>query len=433
MSNTDIGIIGIIVLFILLFSRLPIGITMGLVGFIGFAYVAGLLSAFGVLKTVPFSTYASYSMSVVPLFLLMGSFAFFSGLSKDLYDAVHAWLGHLRGGLAMATVGACAGFAAICGSSLATAATFGKVALPEMKRYKYNMGLATAAVAAGGTIGILIPPSVIFVVYGILTGQSIGKLFLAGFMPGALQAIFYMITISLLCWHNPSLGPQGPVSTFKEKILSLKGSWVALLLFLIVIGGLYLGVFSPTEAAGIGAFATFVFGIARRRLNWNGIKESLIDTGKSCGMIFLLLTGAMIFGYFLSVTGINTELAKALSGMQVSRYIILLMIIIVYLILGCCMDSMAMILLTVPIFFPVVQALNFDPIWFGVIIVRMVEIGMITPPVGLNVYVIAGLAPEVPMFTIFRGIIPFIFADVIHVALLIAFPQIALFLPSLMK
>jgi C4-dicarboxylate transporter DctM subunit len=433
MSNFDIGIIGIIVLFILLFSRMPIGITMALVGFVGFAYVAGLNSALGVLKTVPYGTFASYTMSVVPLFILMGSFAFFSGLSRDLYDAVHAWIGHWRGGLAMATIGACAAFAAICGSSLATAATFGKVSLPEMRRYKYHMGLATAVVAAGGTIGILIPPSIIFVIYGILTGQSIGKLFLSGFLPGILQAIFYMATIAFLCWRNPLLGPSGPVTTTREKLTALKSAWIAVFLFLLVIGGLYLGVFSPTEAAGIGAFATLVFGISPRRLNWNGIIESLVDTGKNAGMIFLLLMGAMIFGYFLTVTGINTELAKMLSTLPVSRYVVLTIIIVIYLVLGCCMDSLAMILLTVPVFYPVIQALGFDGIWFGVIIVRMVEIGMITPPVGLNVFVIAGLAPDTPMYTIFKGIVPFIIADVIHVVLLVAFPEISLFLPSLMK
>jgi len=432
-SDIEIGIIGIIVLFILLFSKMPIGITMAFVGFVGFAYVAGLNSALGVLKTVPYSTFASYNMSVIPLFILMGSFAFFGGLSKDLYDSVHAWIGHFRGGLAMATVGACAAFAAVSGSSLATAATFGKVSLPEMKRYNYNPSLATGVVAAGGTIGSLIPPSIMFVLYGIITEQSIGKLFMAGFIPGIIEAVLYMTTISILCWRNPSLGPRGPVTSLRQKLASLKGSGAVFILFVVVIGGIYLGVFSPTEAAGIGAFGAFIIGFVRRKLGWKQIKESLLETGKTSAMIFLLLVGAMIFGYFLTITGINTELAKFMSTLPVSRYVILVMVMAVYLILGCAMDSLAMVLITVPVFFPLIQQLGFDPIWFGVIIVRMTEIGLITPPIGLNVFIIKGIAPDVSMYTIFRGILPFLIADIIEVGFLVAFPQIALFLPSLMK
>ncbi|MBA7495801.1 C4-dicarboxylate TRAP transporter large permease protein DctM [subsurface metagenome] len=433
MTPLTIGFIGIGVLFILLLSRMPIGLVMGLVGFAGFAYLKGLDPALGVLRTVPYRTFADYGFTIIPLFILMGSFCFYAGLSKDLYGAVHNWIGQLRGGLAMATVGACASFAAVSGSSLATAATMGTVALPEMKRYKYDDRLATGCVAAGGTIGILIPPSVGLVIYGILTEQSIGKLFLAGFFPGVLEAVFYMITIYILCRRNPLMGPPGPRTSFMQKIISLRETWIVLALFVLVIGGLYFGVFSPTEAAGVGAFGAFVFGVARRRLGWQALKGSFVETGKTTGMIFVIILGAMILGYFLAVSRLPFELASFISALPVSRYIILGIILVFYLILGCVMDSLAMMLLTVPIFFPLVMALGFDPIWFGIIIVRTMEIGLITPPVGLNVYIIKGVAKDVSMQTIFRGIVPFLMADVCHVALLVAVPQISLFLPGLMK
>jgi len=428
-----VGIIGICILLVLLFSRMPIGFVMGLVGFAGFTYLSGFDGGLGVLRTVVYSTFADYNLSVIPLFILMGSFCFFAGLSKDLYDTVHSWLGQLRGGLAMATVGACAGFAAISGSSLATAATMGTVALPEMKRYKYDDRLATGAVAAGGTIGILIPPSVILILYGIITEQSIGKLFLAGFIPGVLEAVFYMVTIYLLCKSNPIMGPPGPRTSILGKIASLKTTWVVFALFILVIGGIYLGVFSPTEAAGVGAFGAFIFGLARKRLGWQAFKNSLVDTGKTTAMIFIIILGAMILGYFLAVSRIPFVLADNVGALMVNRYVILVLILLVYLFLGCVMDSMAIMLLITPIFFPLAMSLGFNPIWFGILITRVTEIGLITPPVGLNVYIIRGVAKDVPMQTIFRGIIPFIIADVCHVALLIALPQLSLFLPGFME
>jgi len=428
-----VGIIGICILLVLLFSRMPIGFVMGLVGFAGFTYLSGFDGGLGVLRTVVYSTFADYNLSVIPLFILMGSFCFFAGLSKDLYDTVHSWLGQLRGGLAMATVGACAGFAAISGSSLATAATMGTVALPEMKRYKYDDRLATGAVAAGGTIGILIPPSVILILYGIITEQSIGKLFLAGFIPGVLEAVFYMVTIYLLCKSNPIMGPPGPRTSILGKIASLKTTWVVFALFILVIGGIYLGVFSPTEAAGVGAFGAFIFGLARKRLGWQAFKNSLVDTGKTTAMIFIIILGAMILGYFLAVSRIPFVLADNVGALMVNRYVILVLILLVYLFLGCVMDSMAIMLLITPIFFPLAMSLGFNPIWFGILITRVTEIGLITPPVGLNVYIIRGVAKDVPMQTIFRGIIPFIIADVAHVALLIALPQLSLFLPGFME
>jgi len=433
MTPLAIGLIGLAVLFVLLLSRMPIGLVMALVGFAGFAIIAGFSDALGILGTVPYATFANYNMSIIPLFILMGAFCYYSGLSKDLYDTVHAWIGHFRGGLSMATVGACAGFAAVSGSSLATAATMGTVALPEMKRYKYDDRLATGAVAAGGTIGILIPPSIVLILYAVITEQSIGKLFLAGIIPGVLEALFYLLTIYILCKFNPQLGPPGPGTTFKQKIVSLSNSWVVLVLFVVIMGGLYLGWFSPIEASGIGAFGAFIFALLRKKLPWRSLKESLFDTGKTTVMIFIILLGAMIFGYFLAVSRLPYELAATIGDLSVNRYVILAIILVFYLFLGAVMDSLAMMLLTVPIFFPLVLELGFNPIWFGILIVRVCEIGLITPPVGLNVYIIRGVAKDVPMQTIFRGIAPFLIADVLHVALLVAFPQISLFLPNLMK
>lgn len=433
MSPLEIGVLGIGVLFLLLFMGLPVGISMGVVGFVGFAFISGLEPALGVIRIVPYSTFSSYSLSVIPLFVLMGNLAFHSGLSSDLYHTARAWLGRLRGGLAMSTVASCAAFAAVSGSSVATAATMGKIALPEMKKYGYSDQLATGTLAAGGTIGILIPPSVILIIYGVLTENSIGKLFLAGFIPGVLEALFYILTISILCFFNPKLGPAAPPTSLREKLASLKGSWGVIALFAIVIGGIYFGVFSPIEAAGIGAFGTFLFGLARRKLGWRQFKESLVDSTVTAAMIFLIMLGATIFGYFLAVSGVPQALADAMVNLPVNRYVILLIVVVVYIILGCVMDSMAMILITVPIFYPLMVQLGFDPIWFGIIIVRVCEIGLITPPVGMNLYVIKGVRPEVPMGALFRGVVPFIAADCVHVLLLVSVPALSLFLPSLMK
>ncbi|MBW1799488.1 MAG: TRAP transporter large permease, partial [Deltaproteobacteria bacterium] len=372
-------------------------------------------------------------ISVVPLFILMGSFCFYAGISQDLYRAIYRWIGHFRGGLALATVGACASFAAVSGSSLATAATMGTVALPEMKKYQYDDRLATGAVAAGGTIGILIPPSVILILYGIITEQSIGKLFLAGFIPGILEALFYMLTIYILTLYNPAMGPRGPRTTLNQKLISLKDVWIVLVLFLIVIGGIYLGVFSPTEAGGIGAFGAFLFALGRGRMGWSNFYGSLIETGKTSAMIFIIVIGATLLGAFLAVTRLPYNLAETVSALPINRYVILVLVLLVYIFLGCIMDSMAMVLLTVPIFFPVATTLGFDPIWFGIIIVRVTEMGQITPPVGINVFVIKGVAGEVSMSTIFKGIMPFFIADICHVALLVSVPQLSLFLPGLLK
>jgi len=332
----------------------------------------------------------------------------------------------------MATVAACAAFAAVSGSSLATAATMGTVALPEMKRYNYDPALATGSVAAGGSIGILIPPSVPLIIYGILANQSIGKLFMAGIIPGILEAVFYIITIYILCRLKPHIGPPGPRTSFVEKVVSLKATWGVLILFVVVIGGIYLGVFSPTEAAGVGACGACIFALIRGRLGWSNFKSSLLGSVKTVSMIFMILLGAMILGYFLATTRLPFDLAEIIGGLPVNRYIVLILILVIFILLGCVMASLAIIILTIPIFFPLIVALEFDPIWFGILVVRGAEIGLITPPVGMNVFVIKGIAKDVPMFTIFRGIIPFIFADLCHLTLLLAVPQLSTFLPSLM-
>jgi C4-dicarboxylate transporter, DctM subunit len=432
MTPLEMGFLGIVILFVFLFSGIPLGIAFMVVGFVGYTFAYSFDGALGLLRTVPYSTFASYDFSVIPLFILMGSLAFASRLSEDLYAGAHGVLGTLKGGLAMATVAACGAFAAISGSSVATAATMGKVALPEMKKYKYDSALACGSIAAGGTIGILIPPSVIFIIYGIVAEQSIGRLYMAGFIPGILQVCLFMLTIGFICWRKPLLGPPGPKNSFADKIKSLGKMWSAGLLFIIVIGGIYLGWFSANEAAGIGAFLALIIGLGMRRLTWRSFKNALLDTAKDTAMIFLIVTGALIFGYFLTVTGVGLAISQSLASLAVNKYIIFAMVIVIYLVLGCLMDSLAMILITVPIFYPLMKTLGFDPIWFGVVIVIVCELGLITPPVGMNVFVIKGIAKDVPMYTIFKGITPFIIADVVLIILITIWPEIALFLPGTM-
>jgi C4-dicarboxylate transporter DctM subunit len=433
MEPLVIGYIGVAILFVILFSGMPIGVVMGAVGFVGMVVLGGWAAGFGILGHVPYRTWSSYELSVAPLFILMGTLCFYAGVSQDLYKTAYNWLGSLPGGLAVATVGACAAFSAVCGSSVATAATIGTVALPEMKRYKYDPALATGCIAAGGTMGILIPPSVAMIIYGLLTEQSVGKLFLAGFIPGFIQAFFYMIVIYVICKRNPIMGPRGPQTSLREKFVSLKDSSAVLILFLVIMGGIYLGVFTPTEAGGIGAFGAFLFVVLRKKFTSKTLKDSLSSTIVTTAMLFIIVTGAMIFGYFLTVTKIPSELARFISLLAVNRYVILAAILVIYIFLGCIIESMSMMLLTVPIFFPVMQVLGFDPIWFGIIVVRMVEIAQITPPVGVNVYVITAMAGDIPMGTVFRGIFPFFIADLVEVVLLVVVPELATWLPSLMK
>ncbi len=432
MSPEMIGILGIMLLFVLLAIKMDIGIAMALVGFLGMCVISDVESALYILSITPLAESKSYTLSVIPLFILMGQFAFVSGISQDIYNTVYTWMGRFRGGLAMATIMACGGFAAVCGSSLATGATMGMVAIPEMDKYRYDQRLSTGCVAAGGTLGILIPPSIGFVIYGILTEESIGKLFMAGLLPGLLLASLFLITIYLQCRLRPDMGPCGPATTMKEKIHSLGGTWAMLLLFFIVMGGIYLGVFTPTEAAGIGAFGALVFTFLRKRLTWETFAKSLQETGMTTAMIFMIIIGANILSAFLGLTGLPMLLADTMALLPLPKYAILAAILLIFLALGCVMDCYAIMILVLPILFPVVQALEFDPIWFGVIMVIVLEAGLITPPIGLNVFVLKGAAPDIPLSTVFRGIWPFLITMVLVIVLLTIFPQIALFIPHLM-
>jgi len=431
MSPVTIGIVGFVFLFLLLAIKTPLGITMFLVGFLGFWILISPAAAIVKIGLIPFEIMASFELAVLPLFLLMAQIIFAAGLSRDLYDVAAKWLGRFRGGVAIATVAGCAVFAAVSASSLATAVTMGLVALPEMKRLKYHPSLSTGCVAAGGTIGQLIPPSAGLITYGIITQTSIGKLFLAGVIPGILEALFYMGTIYILCLQKPGLGPRGPRYSFRERIASIASCWEIIGLIVLVLGGLMIGVFTPTEAGAVGAFGAIMFSMIRRRLTWTNFKKALVDTMKTTGMLYGILIGAFLFKYFLAVTTIPTLLADYVGSLTLSPLIIIVLVMIVYVGLGCVMDALAMILLTIPVFFPLATGLGFDPIWFGIIIVRMTEIGLITPPIGMNVYAISGIVPDVPITTIFRGIIPFLIADVLHVALLLFVPGVVMFLPNL--
>lgn len=433
MSVELIGVLGIILLFALLCMRMYIGIVMALIGFLGFGLLTDFETAVSLFGVVPYSTAHAYTFTVLPLFVLMGQFAYHSGISADIYKTVHTWFGQLPGGLAMATIVGCAFFGAICGSSLATAATMGAVALPEMKKFKYDLGLASGSIAAGGTLGILIPPSIGFVIYGILIEESIGRLFMAGILPGILLTVFYMLTVYISCKITPEKGPCAERSTFKEKILSLKGTWGMLLLFILVMGGIYAGIFTPTEAGGIGAFGAFLIAIFRRRMNFRTLVICLRDSIQTTSMIFLILIGANIFNVFMSVSQLPMHLADYIQTLDVNRFIVLSGILVLYMILGCIMDGFAMIILTIPILFPILVSMGFDPIWFGVIMVIVLEMGLITPPVGLNVFILRGVAKDVPMNTIFRGIWPFLIASVAAIIVVMIFPQIATYLPYHMK
>jgi tripartite ATP-independent transporter DctM subunit len=428
-----VGILGIIGLFFLLATGMSIGLSMLLIGFLGYCLVMGVPAGLGVLSLVPHSAGSSYMLTVIPLFVLMGQFAYLSGISADIYKTVYSWIGGLPGGLAMATVMGCAGFGAVSGSSLATSATMGTVAIPEMKRYGYDSRLATGCVAAGGTLGILIPPSLGFVIYGILTEQSIGKLFMAGILPGIMLAILFMMTIFFQCKIKPAMGPPGESVPLKDRIIALGGIWGMLLLFFLVMGGIYLGIFTPTEAAGIGAFGSFLIALLKGKLNYQNIMESLLETGKTTAMLFMIIIGAEILSKFLGATMLPMRLADYVASLPLNKYIILAFIIFTYFVLGCVMDCVAIMILTTPIIFPVITALGFDPIWYGVMMVVVLEVGLITPPVGLNVFVIRGVADGIELGTIFAGILPFLGACVVSIILLVLFPEIALYIPNFMK
>ena len=432
MSPEVTGITGIVLLLILFLLRMPVAFTMALVGLGGFAYLGGIESALVLLAQDIFETLSSYPLSVIPMFILMGAFAFASGISQRLYTTSYTWVGQLRGGLTVATVLACSGFAAICGSTAATAATMGKIALPEMKKYGYDDVLATGTVASAGTLGILIPPSTVLIVYGILTEESIGKLFVAGILPGILLSLFFVATVVLLCMRNPHLGPPGPSSTWKQKMLAATGIIEAILLFLLTIGGLFLGWFSPTQAGAIGASGALLIGVVRRQLDIKTTIEAAKGGLRTACMVLFIITGATVFGHFLAISNIPFVLADWVGNLPIPPMAVMGVMMLIYFVGGFFMDSMAMIVVTVPIFFPIVTRLGLDPIWFGVMIVLIGEMGVITPPVGVNVFVIKGIAPDIPLYKIFRGIFPFLWAIVLLAILLMFFPKIATFLPNLM-
>ena len=433
MTPTMIGLIGFAALIILMFLHVPVGFVMALVGYLGFGYIVSWSAASNLLIRDFYSTFSAYNLTVIPLFVLMGQVAFHSGISRRLFNAAHKFFGHLPGGLAVATIGACAGFSAVCGSTSATAATMASVALPEMKKYKYDPALATGVVTAGGSLGILIPPSTIFIIYGIMTEQSIGELFMAGVIPGILLSCFFVLSILIWTFFRPEIGPRGPKSTWSEKIKSLSGVIETLLRFILVMGGVFAGFFTPTEAAGVGAFGTIIIALVGRNLTWKGFVNALYDTTRISCMIFVVVAGATVFGHFLAVTRIPADIGTFVSGLQLHPMIIMGFIILIYLCLGCLMDSLAMIMLTIPIIYPVILSMNFDPIWFGVIIVIVAEMGVITPPVGINAYVVAGVARDVPLHVVFKGSLHMLYAMIALAVLLLIFPNIVTFLPQMLK
>jgi tripartite ATP-independent transporter DctM subunit len=432
MSPTLAGITGLVALFVLFFLRMPIGISMLLVGGIGFALLTNWQAASSLLGSEPYHLTSAYTLSVIPLFVLMGQFATLSGMARDFYAAAYAWIGHWRGGLAGATIAACAGFSALTGSSVACAATIGQVALPEMRRYRYSNRLATGVVAAGGTLGILIPPSAGMVVYAILTEQSIGRLFLAGVLPGLLLTAMFMATIALLCTVYPDYGPRGDRMSAADR---LRASVCALPMFLIVvltIGGIYVGLFTPSEAAAVGAFLSMLLAAVRGALTLRTALDALLETVRTSGLIFLILIGATLFSQFIAISRIPADLAEFLIGLNLPKIAVLALILATYIILGMFMEGFAMMVLTLPVVFPIITALGYDPIWFGVIMVIVLEMGLIDPPVGVNVFVVKGIAGDVPMNDIFIGIVPFWLTMILCIAVLVAVPEIALVLPNSM-
>ena len=430
MSTDAVAIIGFAALFAMMLLRVPIGMAMGLVGVTGFGYVVGGYPALKMVGQTSMRTVTDYTFGVIPMFLLMGAFVSNSGMSRELFRAANSFLGHLRGGLGIATIAACGGFAAISGSSVATAATFSTVAYPEMRRYGYPQSFATGVIAAGGTLGAMLPPSTVLAVYGIITEQDIGKLFIAGILPGLLAASMYICTVVIIGLVKPDFLPRTPVHDWKERLDGLRNIWAMLLLFVFVISGLYGGLFTPTEAGGMGAGGAFLIGVLRGRLDGKEIRRSLLQATRTAAAVFTVLIGALLFGYFLTVTQTPQKVTEFLTGLGVGRYGVLALIMLMYLVLGCLMDSLAMVILTVPIIFPVVTHLGFDPIWFGVIILMTVELGLIHPPVGMIVFVIKSVVQDVSFTTIFKGVLPFIITDLIRLLILISFPIIALWLPS---
>jgi len=428
-NSEIVAIVGFVCLFALMLLRVPVGMAMGLVGITGFGCLTGFGPAMKLVSQTTMRTVTDYSFGVIPMFLLMGAFVSVSGISRELFRAANTFVGHWRGGLGIATIAACGAFAAISGSSVATAATFSAVAYPEMRRFNYPQSFSTGVIAVGGTLGAMLPPSTVLVVYGLITQQDIGKLFIAGIIPGLLAIVMHMITIAIIGRVRPGFLPAGPRSSWGERIRAIGDVWSPLLLFLFVIGGLYGGLFIPTEAGAVGAVGAFAIGVLRGKLPGASILQALLQATRTAAAVFTVLIGALLFGYFLTITQTPQHVTGFLTGLGVGPYGVLALILLMYLALGCLMDAMAMIILTVPIVFPVVTALGFDPIWFGVVIVMTVELGLIHPPVGMNVFVIKSVIKDVNMSTIFVGVLPFVVTDIIRLVILVAFPAIATWLP----
>lgn len=431
MTAVTVGFFGLVILFSLIGFGMPIGFAMGLVGFGGFAFLVSFDAAIVRIGVTTYSLATNHAIGTVPLFLFMAHLLFAAGIGKDLFDFASKWVGRRKGGLAMATIGASAGFASVNASSLATTATMGLIALPEMRKHKYSLPLASGSVVAGGTIGSLIPPSGMFIIYGILTETSIGKMFAAGIIPGILLALFYMVAISIWCRIDPNAGPRGPKYSWREKFLSFTKIGEVVALFALVMGGIILGWFTPTEAGAVGAMGAIIIAVLRRRLTIESAKVAIYSTLKTTGMIFGILFGAMVFNSFVTATTIPLHIVNFVTESGFSPMVVLMLILLVYFFLGMILDASAMMTLTIPLFFPLITTLGFDAILFGVLVVRMTEIALITPPVGMNVYVLSGIAKDIPLTTMFKGALPFVGADLLHVAMLIAFPILVLWLPNL--
>jgi len=425
-----VAILGFVALFTLMLLRFPIGLAMGAVGVLGFAATTGLDPAMKLLAQSPIRTATDVGFAVIPMFLLMGTIASASGMSSELFHAANSFLGHRKGGLGMATIAACAGFAAISGSSVATAATFSAVAYPEMRKFGYPQSFSTGVIAAGGTLGAILPPSLVLAVYSLITQQDVGRLYIAGIVPGLLAVFMYIATITLIGVVKPRFLPAGPRNSWGKRFRAVKGVWAITLLFVFVIGGMYGGAFTPTEAAAMGAGGAFLIAAARGRLSPRQFMECLLRAVRTSAAIFTILIGALLFGYFLTITQTPQHVTEFLTGLGLGRYGVLMVIMAMYLVLGCVMDAMAMVILTIPIIFPVITALGFDPIWFGIIIVMTVELGLIHPPVGMNVFVIKSVVRDVRIGTIFVGVIPFVITDIIRLGILIAFPILSTWLPE---
>jgi C4-dicarboxylate transporter, DctM subunit len=416
----------------LAFARVPIAFAMLIVGATGFALTRGWHAAFDQVAQTTFGAGIDYELSVVPLFILMGNFVARAGMSKELFRAAYTFIGHWRGGLAMSTIVACAGFGSICGSSIATAATMSRVAYPQMKALGYSDKLAAASIAAGGTLGILIPPSTIMVIYGIITETNIGRLFAAGIIPGILAVALLCVAVRWVVWRDPQAGPAGGRSSWAERLTALRGIWGVGVLFIISIGGIYAGVFTATEGAGIGAFGAFVFALARRALTWRVLRDVLLESARTTSMLFLILIGALVFANYINFTSLPSDLMGFVEQFSLHPLLVVMAICALYVVLGTAMEELSMILLTVPVFFPLIVALGLDPVWFGILVVVVVEIGLISPPVGMNLFVLSSLLPEVSTPTLFRGVMPFVVADVVRLFILAGFPAISLWLPSVL-